>query len=198
MSGVAGGGGVYRGEATGETEAHRASLAPTGVRREVPAPARPGPWGAAAQHLPAQDFTRVGEARGKRGVGRRRSLRDSQLSDRGPSQLRPPPLPSRRRTASSSRRLPRLPGDRGVIRRRAAARGMSPSPTAGPDADPRLVRVQAPLRPGPAPPPPPPNTDTILGRDIPQPPVTGPCFGRLLDSGRQDLGTPTLPPRLPG
>lgn len=188
---------MYREEATGETEAHRASLVPTGVRREGPAPARPGPSGAAAQHLPAQDFTGVGKARGKKGVGRGRSLRDSQLSDRGLSQLRPPPLPSRR----GSLLLPQTPAAPSRLRsdpKARGGRGHKPESGPGPDADPRLIGVQAPLRPGPAAPPPPPNMDTILGRDIPQPPVTGPCFGRLLDSGRQDLGTPTLPPRLPG
>ena len=84
-------------------------------------------------------------------------------------------------------------------RNRKARRGpeLEPESRPGPDADPRPGGVQAPLRPGPVPPPPPPDTDTILGRDIPQLPVPGPRFGRLLGQGRQELGTPTLPPRLP-
>ena len=57
------------GEVRGETEARRPSLVLTRVRREGRASARPGPEGAAAPHLPAQDYTRVGEAWKESGEG---------------------------------------------------------------------------------------------------------------------------------
>lgn len=128
-------------------------------------------------------------------MGRGQSLPDSQLYSRGPSQLRPPSLPAQR-----SLLPPRTPEALSRPERNRKARrgpGLEPESRPGPDADPRPGGVQAPLRPGPVPPPPPPDTDTILGRDIPQLPVPGPRFGRLLGQGRQELGTPTLPPRLP-
>lgn len=176
------------GEARGETEARRAFLALTSVLREGRALARPGPRGAAAQHLLAQDYTGAGkvwkESSGEGTVFARLAA------------LQPGSVPTPTSSPPSLRSLlpPRAPEALSRLgRNRKARRGLGHEPGSrpGPDADPCPVGVQASLRPGPVPPPPPPDTDTILGRDIPQLPVPGPRFGRLSGWGRQELGTPT-------
>lgn len=100
-----------------------------------------------------------------------------------------PPDAAKPPSAADSRRLAR---DWRLIGGCTWGQGRKPESCPGPDADPRPVGVQVPLRPGPVPPPPSPGTDTILGRDIPQPPISGPHFGCLSSWGRQDLGFSTL------
>lgn len=97
---------MYTRETTRETEARGASLTRTGVRSEGRASVRPGPLVPAAQHLGTQDYTGWGGELGKRGGERGRSLRDSQLSSQGPSQLGPRPLASGRSETSFRRGLP--------------------------------------------------------------------------------------------
>ena len=115
------------GEARGETEARRAFLALTSVLREERALARPGPRGAAAQHLPAQNYTGAGEAWKERsGEG----TVFARLAALQPGSVPTPTSspPSLRSAASSPRGLPRLSRDWGGIGRHAAAWGTSLGP----------------------------------------------------------------------
>lgn len=123
-----------------------ACLAHTRVRRGR-ASTRPSPQGAAAQHLRARDHTGVGQARGKQPAGRARSRRGSQLSSRGPSQLRPPPPRLPVQLSLLLPRTPEAPSRLWSERERRGGAGSEPESCPGPDADPRPVRVQALLRP---------------------------------------------------
>lgn len=119
---------MYTGEARGETEERRASLALTSVPREGRASARPGPWGAAAQHLPALGYRRVrgGAWKERSGEGtvfaRLAALQPGSV----PTPTSPLPLPAQRSLLPLG--LPRLSRDWGGVGGRTEAGSASLSP----------------------------------------------------------------------